>query len=326
MNTSITDGLLYQYLRGELDAHQSGEIADLVDRDSSVQERLESLRWIQDASADVIPQEKVDWNHHAAWEAIDRATKETPVVKLKNRRSQNKPWSIAASIAILVVSAWAAWTFLSSSDPYQNSYTASETHDMHTLPDGTVIWLDEGASVHYDESGRNVLLEGTAYFDVTRDESLPFQLALESGSIEVLGTEFNVRQDVDVIRVSVTEGKVRFSSDTSDRILAVGQMVELDKKNNSLSALQVISTQDLLWHEQVWSYDQIALSTVLQEINEVFHSDIQLVNAEMADCSFSTSGTEAGLTEWLEILARTYNFNVERTPSGYLLQGGKCAE
>jgi len=304
MNTSITDGILYQYLRGELDAKESDRLTRQLESDADLKEQLDSLQRVY-ALAE--PSVHETWDTSSAWDKIDAATSDAPVIELKPRTSQFSILRIAASFAVLLVSASAIWFAIQSGAGYDHQYVAQEANDKHELPDGTVVWLDQGAQISYDDSGRKVGLEGTAYFDVMRDERAPFNLELESGIVEVLGTEFNVQQQDSKVRVSVTEGKVRFSAGEDERILEVGQMAELNTNNLQLGERNELNQRDLLWHNQMWSYDQAQLSQVISDINEVFHSDIRIVKKELQNCSFSTSGTEAGLTEWLEIFSRIYN-------------------
>ncbi|HEX3008177.1 MAG TPA: FecR family protein, partial [Bacteroidales bacterium] len=47
-----------------------------------------------------------------------------------------------------------------------------------TLPDGSVVWLNAGSSIRYDnrfnERNRNLYLEGEGYFKVAKNKKLPF--------------------------------------------------------------------------------------------------------------------------------------------------------
>ncbi len=66
-----------------------------------------------------------------------------------------------------------------------------------TLSDGTYVWLNAGSTLKYpgrfEESRRDIYLEGEAYFDVAHDENRPFYVNTSELHIKVLGTQFNVK-------------------------------------------------------------------------------------------------------------------------------------
>jgi transmembrane sensor len=65
------------------------------------------------------------------------------------------------------------------------------------LPDGTRVWLNSESKLEYkanfNDSIREVTLEGEAYFDVVKDKSRPFIVHTSDIDIRVLGTAFNVK-------------------------------------------------------------------------------------------------------------------------------------
>lgn len=65
------------------------------------------------------------------------------------------------------------------------------------LPDGTQVWLNSESRIEYDhsfnDSTREVTLDGEAYFDVAKDIKRPFIVHTSSIDIRVLGTAFNVK-------------------------------------------------------------------------------------------------------------------------------------
>jgi transmembrane sensor len=65
------------------------------------------------------------------------------------------------------------------------------------LPDGSKVMLNAGSSlripVGFNRSGREISLEGEAFFDVAHDGSKPFVIHTSRMDIKVLGTAFNVK-------------------------------------------------------------------------------------------------------------------------------------
>jgi ferric-dicitrate binding protein FerR (iron transport regulator) len=66
------------------------------------------------------------------------------------------------------------------------------------LPDGTLVWLNANSQLTYENKTfgmeeRTVTLTGEAFFDVTKNEKLPFIIHTRDMTIRVLGTAFTVR-------------------------------------------------------------------------------------------------------------------------------------
>jgi ferric-dicitrate binding protein FerR (iron transport regulator) len=66
------------------------------------------------------------------------------------------------------------------------------------LPDGTQVWMNENSKLTYNDGNfgtniREVYLSGEAFFDVTRNEKVPFVIHAGPVNITVKGTAFNVK-------------------------------------------------------------------------------------------------------------------------------------
>lgn len=65
------------------------------------------------------------------------------------------------------------------------------------LPDGSKVWLNSESKLEYqsnfNDSIREVTLEGEAFFDVVKDKTRPFIVHTSDIDIRVLGTAFNVK-------------------------------------------------------------------------------------------------------------------------------------
>jgi transmembrane sensor len=120
-----------------------------------------------------------------------RATKIGKVIKL----------SIAAAIAGLL---FIGWKFIyldrkpASKQVSENEVMAKKgARSKLLLPDGTEVWLNSDSKLVYSNSFndtiREVKLEGEAYFDVVKDPHRPFIVHTSAIDIRVLGTAFDVK-------------------------------------------------------------------------------------------------------------------------------------
>lgn len=96
------------------------------------------------------------------------------------------------------------------------------------LPDGTRVWLNSESSLKFPAvfSGRDrkVELTGEAYFEVAKNELVPFKVYANGTEIEVLGTEFNVNAyRKGRVTTSLLGGSVRLKAGGQESLLKPGQ-------------------------------------------------------------------------------------------------------
>ena len=132
------------------------------------------------------------------------------------RRSRRIPLRRFAAAAIVAVALAAAFmTYRVATAPFVHRFHNADTVAMHVaMPDGTDVWLSPGTTLSYDDTfridGRNVELDGEAYFDVTHDAGQPFVVTAPAFRVRVLGTVFNVRSfsGEPVAEATLAEGSV----------------------------------------------------------------------------------------------------------------------
>lgn len=165
---------------------------------------------------------------------------ETPVRRL----SVNTVLKIAAGIMLVLGSGYLLQRLWPSKPVWQEIAAATHPIKMQ-LPDGTQLWLNSGSRLRYpakfEGAERHVeLLTGEACLDVKQDPAHPF--FIRSGSIQtrVLGTVFNVRalQQLDLLQVTVREGKVAVIADDSLHKLSSHEVILLPDEQLTLNSRQ----------------------------------------------------------------------------------------
>lgn len=82
--------------------------------------------------------------------------------------------------------------------PMNQVVTQAGSKTKIALPDGTLVWLNGNSQLTYGNKSfgteeREVTLSGEAFFDVVKNEKLPFIIHTKDMTIRVLGTAFTVR-------------------------------------------------------------------------------------------------------------------------------------
>jgi|TARA_R110000737_G_scaffold118410_2_gene150913 transmembrane sensor len=243
-------------------------------------------------------------------------SKKDAVIKSIIQTSKTSIFSIKriSSIAAIFVLGIAAILLFSNSS---TTITAENGIRFASLGDGSKIWLEEGSSLEYmDGFGadhRNISLKGKAFFDVNRNENLPFNIQEDDLIITVLGTSFTVDGEND--KVSVNSGKVSVKSESDNVILIENQETQLS--NNKLNT-SVAITNTALWRNTSLSFDDSPLSQVVADIN-MFHNDkLELdSNSINAECTFTSGGLSSeSLDNIIEILKKSYDLEVSPSENG----------
>ena len=198
--------------------------------------------------------------------AINRFNEAHGIVQKPRRRVL--PWvsGVAAAAAAVILC-----VFLFRGNDQQIQLMANAEMQEFVLPDGSEVTLAPGSRLTYSEkSPRSTQLEGKAFFEVARDEAVPFEITSDGAFVRVLGTKFMVDAGSSVKEVYVTEGKVLFakSSDSEGVILTKDMQATLSE----LDAVPVIAMEadvnSIAWQRGSFTFNQTPLKEVLETLSK----------------------------------------------------------
>lgn len=136
----------------------------------------------------------------------------TQTVRVERPRRRSRVWAFSAGLAAAAAIA-IAFFMARPSTAVQNLATAVAQRQSLTLADGSEVELNARTAlvVEQDRTGRHVrLVDGEAFFKVSKDKSRPFTIDTPCGSVRVTGTSFNVRAEAaNSLEVTVVEGSVQ---------------------------------------------------------------------------------------------------------------------
>jgi ferric-dicitrate binding protein FerR (iron transport regulator) len=151
------------------------------------------------------------------------------------------------------------------------------------LRDGTRVWLNEESSFEYPErfgdEAREVALSGEAFFEVARDSSRTFSVALDGGvSVRVLGTRFNVRSyaDMDDITAVLVEGSVEVARGGEVALLVPGQRATLAKSGGAIAVdAPADAAANMEWIYGMFEFDNRPLSEIVDALGAWYGLDVR---------------------------------------------------
>lgn len=188
------------------------------------------------------------------------------------------------------------------------------------LPDGTLVWLNAGSKISYSQNfgivTRDVEVVGEAYFEVTKNKKIPFNVKSKEINVQVLGTKFNFSNYADDKEavVALLEGKVSFV-DAQEKnavgYLTPNQKVILDKKsgNTVVSAVKAVNASE--WKNGFLFFDEELLEDITKELERSYNVKIEIKNEFMKSSRFYGNfiRREQSIKEILDILASTGKMN-----------------
>jgi len=314
-------------------------------------------------------------NVEKGWQKLSQQIKEYEANKTVNKewvkpaivtQTTTKSVSISTSIfreiakfaAILIIGLGLGW-WINSIQTTSNS-TDSNQIIVHqhsdtplVLPDGSKIWLNKNATISYTSDfgkfetnkKRNLKLNGEAFFDIARDEKHPFTIDVEGkAEVEVLGTSFNINPSNDKIEVTVTSGKVNFTTTIPSKetenvktnttiTLVKGEKGILYKNTesrpDSLPSLVRFERNDdvnyLAWLNHRLVFENMQMQEVVNKVEMYYNIRLKLENPSLKECRFTGTFDQTPLNDVLETLSFGANLQIKKSDSTtYLLSGSGC--
>ena len=163
------------------------------------------------------------------------------------------------------------------------------------LPDGSNVWLNAGTTMKYPVSfmkgKREVILDGEAYFEVRKNEKLPFDVMTKELNVKVLGTKFNFRNydEDEEVTVNLLEGKVQLENYVKK--MGINYLFPSEKVTlNKLTGEMVISRAKVKnakeWTNDGLFFDEMPLADIVKELNRSYGVKIQIVDEQLTHNRF----------------------------------------
>lgn len=164
------------------------------------------------------------------------------------------------------------------------------------LGDGTQITVNAESKLRYpvrfDSISRDVYVSGEAYFKVAHDTSRPFRVHTSKGVVEVLGTEFNVRDYEDEKRVEATlaEGAIAYHTAGNRRVkltmyLKPGYQVVDD--GIQLETKQVDVGMVVSWKDGKYTFYDKTLEELMAYVERTYDVEVFFMNESVKGLRFS---------------------------------------
>lgn len=186
------------------------------------------------------------------------------------------------------------------------------------LPDGTKVWLNAASSLRYPTSftgkQRMVELTGEAYFEVTKNAAMPFNVHVNKLDVKVLGTHFNIMAygNEPVVKTTLLEGSVQLNSGQTTNTLKPGQQGVLNS-NNEIKVFNVDAEHYIAWKNGYFDFKRSSIREIMNQLARWYDVDV-VYSGNIPDDEFvGKIQRSAKLSEVLHILELSkVNFKIEQ--------------
>ncbi len=190
---------------------------------------------------------------------------------------------VAAVLVVLLTSSY--FLFFNNTKSFETQMAQTE---VLTLPDNSEVILNAQSKLSFNKKewkkNRTLDLDGEAFFKVTKGET--FTVKTEAGNVQVLGTQFNVKERENYFEVMCYEGSVKVTSAKKETILKPGKTFRL--VNGNVVEVSDFNAETPSWLAKESSFDNVPLWQVIDELEIQY--DIS-IDASKVDVSKTFSGT-----------------------------------
>ncbi|HJF70718.1 MAG TPA: DUF4974 domain-containing protein [Butyricimonas virosa] len=190
------------------------------------------------------------------------------------------------------------------------------------LSDGTQVWINSESELHFPvkflSEKREVFLKGEAFFIVKKDSTKPFIVNINSASIEVLGTTFNVNTYADnqCIYTTLVNGSIKFISNKNKQevILEPGTQSVTDTVTGNTSIREVDVKKYISWREGRFIFDGMSLELIMCQLQRWYNIDVFYQNPTIKKHKFrGVINKDMSLEKVLDMISEATNikFNVK---------------
>ncbi len=197
--------------------------------------------------------------------------------------------------------------------------TAVGEQRMVVLPDGSIVHLntDSAIDVSYSDRRRVVtLLSGEAWFEVSKDETRPFDVVALDGKATAVGTAFAVGLAGERTTVTVTEGIVRVTSPGGSfdgaATLIAGQQVSYRRGGTPGSVRTLDAEAATSWRQGVIAIRNRPLADALSEIGRYRAGRIVLLGDSSRYAPVTARLSLSDIDGGIDALAATHGLVVTR--------------
>jgi len=184
------------------------------------------------------------------------------------------------------------------------------------LSDGTKVWLNSETVLRYPVqfagNERKVELTGEAFFEVARNEKVPFLVESGEQTVKVLGTEFNISSYRDNLLISTTlvKGSVEVSiknKPETKQILSPNEQSTINRADAQITKQKVDPYEFIAWKDGRFVFDNQNLYEIMKTLSKWYNIDVVFAREDLKNFRFT--GNLQRYSDFGEVLKKIQKTN-----------------
>lgn len=230
-------------------------------------------------------------------------------------------WSIAATVLIALF----GYILLNKYGTTQTNFQTSiaETRKI-TLPDESVVQLNTQSQISFDQTFNNnerrVLLDGQAYFDVTKSNK-PFIVETENGFITVVGTAFDINSRYGRTEIIVREGIVKVENEmqTENVLLKANERSIIDVNEKIQTKQKVDADYMIGWLDDRFVFYKTPLNEAVSELERRYDTKIEILDQQLETLTMSGSYAYRSVDSTLQSFCLALDLQLTKESDTYII-------
>ncbi len=267
------------------------------------------------------------------WQHIEGARRQ-PVRSSTVRRwpAVRAGWRVAAAITLLIALGVSVYHSRKAPVPLVVTTGYGQTKKVR-LPDGTLVTLNANSKLTYPQhwdrgQAREVWLEGEGFFQVTKKpdaRNARFITHTQLLDVEVLGTQFNVKNRRGRTQVLLTEGKVALANnalpaDTSRVRLQPGDFAELSAGRQRIYKTSKMPARYSFWRDNTYTFHKTPLAEIARLLEDDYGFTVQFNDKTLAQRELSGEMPIGDVNVLLTAISESMNIRVTRHRTKLILE------
>lgn len=203
--------------------------------------------------------------------------------------------------------------------------------DTIVLPDSSVVTLNANSSISYadnwnDDEPREVWLKGEAFFKVLKKgtaRNSKFKVHADGLSVEVLGTQFNVKSRRKNTKVVLSSGKVKLNLHKNRQeksiVMQPGDYVEYSEEDTRLKRRRVDTEFYSSWVENKLMFNKTTLQEIAALVKDNYGVQLNFQDAALAHKRFTGMVPADDVNLLLKTLEKLYDLDMIKVSENIIL-------
>ncbi|KAA2239817.1 DUF4974 domain-containing protein [Chitinophaga agrisoli] len=310
--------LLGKQLSGDISPAELLELEALLkdDPEAAASRELAGSIWqtpVQEVAATGSSKERI-------WEAVDQQ------LHPRRHRAIIRRLVAAAAAAAVLAAAWTGWQLMGPTAPVlQQLSSAPGGKSRIVLPDGSIVWLNANTQLKYEKNSfgkqhREITLTGEAFFDIAKNDGIPFIIHAGKVNIRVLGTAFNVKayEGDSAVFTTLVRGKIAVSFQEKTVVLQPEEKLTVPVRPLATAFQQKRLQKDssgqlaeISWLNNKLAFDNNTFGELAAKMSQWYGVSFHFESASLEQLRFSGIIDTESIEEALKMLQMSRPFNYQ---------------